>query len=347
MSNCAIFTSSSNPIAEEVKNKIGNDCPVFDLSLVNSEELIIDAERLFLNGIDLTSFKYIWLHNFQYQNPIIPSAVEQCDWSLWRAEYLVEQQRYSALASLFAELNRRGVILLNAPTIQLSTWMVQQPLELLRDLSYAVPDMLCTNDMQTAEEFVKQYKQVIWRPATGCAAWQLFKTKQQDDLIDPTKPPVLLAEVVSGLMLRAYVLFGKVVLVLANTTAGYASIDENSHTEHLEQFWHIQASAELEAELIKIAEDINLIWGEIIFVQDDVDKQQPVIYGVNSDPEVSSLPLAYKDYLTSALAYGLMGNLSDIFKLQNKLPEDKQNRQTLFTKRMMQVLFDFEKIKYS
>lgn len=340
MVSCALLAPENNAllrcVAEEIRCLTGERVPTLFLhELGNSSELVLDEQRLLLGGVDLASMDMVWLHRFRYENPILPKPLSYLDWSLWRVEYLIEQQRYSALSSLFAELERRGVNTLNGHREQLLGWMPQWQLESLQAAGSRVVSTLCTNVPERAKAFLEQHEQVVWRPTTGRAAWQRFGEKQRKDLIREDKPPALLAAVVPGAMLRGYVLQGRLVITLAHSTAGHYEGEES-----LEYFWLHKLSLAQEQQVVQAANRLGLSWGEVTFV---VHEQSAVVYSIDFDPDIDSLPDRFRAYLVSVLAHELSG----LDWKQVELPQQREARRALFTRRMMQVLFDFERIKYS
>ncbi len=95
---------------------ITDEVLIGDLSLLD-DRLLLDETRMLWNGQDLSAFDRVLIHGFKYATPVIPDAAPQRDWSLWRDDYLAEQQSFSALFSFIVELKRRGVTVINSGSL--------------------------------------------------------------------------------------------------------------------------------------------------------------------------------------------------------------------------------------
>ncbi len=294
--------------------------------------LLLDADHVVWNDQPLTGFDRMWIHGFSYANPVIPDATLQRDWSVWQVDYLSHQQEYSALFSLFEELDRRGVTLFNPPRIHLGQSMKFALLEGFRASGFQVPALLCSNDMENVDLFCREMSTVVWRPATGRAAWQLFQKKQRKALIDPNKPPVLLAEGISGPLMRGYLLNGQMILCLQHSPP--------QHTppmESLGDLWSVSC-AEQAAPLQRLAQEWGVAWAVITFVP---SSSGPWIYDLDPDPLLDWLPIPFRDFLLTCLAETLTGRDHTAIA-----PQLDQERPTLFLRRLLKILFELEHSKY-
>lgn len=297
----------------------------------------VAEEGVFWDGVNVADFDLAYIHGWDYSNPILPRVLGSVDWSLWQADYLTDQQQASFLYSVFSELERRGVRLFNPPATQVRNFLKVDLLERLREAGLDVPRMLCTNDMEETKTFVARLRPrpTAWRPVTGRAAWQLFLDHQREVLISPRKPPILLAEGINGLLIRAYVLNGQPLLCLKRNAAV-----NTWNAEALEVFQAVECPEVVSEALARAAEAISLRWGVILFV---LEEERAWFYDVDADPLFDELPAVFRKRLTEGLARGFLDQTLDALPA---LPDTPQPRPTLFLRRMLHLLFEFERQKY-
>ncbi len=306
----------------------------FDLHLNGGQAVALGRDTLQFAGVDLSGLRYAYIHGFRYQYPVLPRPLGDADWSLWQSGHVRDQQKYSYLLSMLQELERRGVRLYNGLSGLKSNFMKYEQLQQLRRLGLAVPPMLCTNDAQQAAQFCERHTQTVWRPATGHAAWQICGPRQRLHLLDPAKPPVILAAIHDGPMVRSYVIEGQPVLNLQNRAPGFYPV------ETLETFWE-DTAVDLQTTARQVTDALQLGFFTATVV---VAGDSRWIYDVNADPVLLDLPPAFRDYLLQALALGLSGRLTTAARLTP--PDQPQQRDTLFLRRMLTALFDMEASKH-
>jgi hypothetical protein len=153
-------------------------------------------------------------------------------------------------------------------------------------------------------------------------------------LIDPKKPPVLLAEIIEGPLIRAYILQGEPLLLLKHNAPAYLPL------ETLEIFQSLDCRA-VYGELQRLAECLGVDWMQVLFVLKD---HQAWIYDIDTDPIYHGLPEAYQQRIGEGLARRFLGQ-EDAFE-STTLAEQPQSRPTLFLRRMLRILFEFEYYKY-
>ena len=307
---------------------------LFDLALDESARSSMSALEATWDGVDLAGLKVAFLRGFSYCDPVIPSGDLDLDWGLWRFEYIALQQKYTYLYSLFSELQRRGVKLVNPPEAHLRLFMRPFVLERVRQAGLPVPALVCTNRMDVAREFCGRYPAVVWRPAAGRAAFQCFKDRQRDALLSLQKPPVLLAEGIDGLALRAYLYDGQPLLCLKRT------VPDCSGEETLEMFGEYDCG-EAAGDLRRLAELLQAPWLQVSFALKD---GKAWIYDVDADPLIEDLPAVYGERLTALLAARLSGAAAPA--MSAGAPAELRQRPTIFLRRMLRVLFEFEYSKY-
>jgi len=337
-----IFSHPGDKQAHQLSSALNAAVPgsaqFFDLSLYDVSRTALNADSLLWNGTDLTTLDAAYLRGFPYQDPIIPSGDIDLDFSVWREEYIAHQMKYTYLHSLFTEMERRGVKLYNSPRKNLQGYMRPALLERLRAAGCSVAPMVCTNSMDVAKEFCSKAPHVIWRPVTGRASVQLFMDRQRDTLISRKKPPVMLYELKDGPLVRGYFFNGKPILLLERY------IPQALPEETLEQFFEVPC-ADVRAQLALAARTLNIPWVQILFTLVD---GKAWIYDVDTDPLIEGLPTEFQKRLTQRLAEKLAGLNADYeAPLTPADPAAIKQRPTVFLRRMLQILFDFEKSKYA
>lgn len=334
-----IFSEPHNRQAATLKQRIHSLAPGtsrhFTLPAHGAPAVAVDETGVYWDDVNVGQLDKAYMHGFSYASPVVPEPLGDIDWSVWQTHHIAQQQRTSFIYSAWQEMERSNVKLFNPLRTQVQSFMKADLLEDLREAGLRVPRMVCTNHMETAHAFVTEVEHTLWRPSTGRAAWQLFLEKQRDHLITPTKPPILLAELVEGLLIRCYLLEGKPLLCLKRTAPVCLPM------EALELLEATECPA-VYRELQRVAEVIPMGWGQVLFILKD---EQAWIYDVDADPIYDWLPDVYQQRLTDGFAMGLLGMAPET-PLRSALPDTPQPRPTLFLRRMLQILFEFEYKKY-
>jgi len=344
MLTIGIFSESDEPdnlsgmLLEQLQQYSSDSYQCFDLRLTAQSKVTISEKAIIWNDIDLSHLKVAFLHGFNYQNPVIPDSSDNKDWALWSADSITRQQKYSLLFSLFSELQRRGVVLINPLRTLIGNYMKVNCLDQIAGQGLKSPEFICSNEIGPVETFIQDQINTVWRPATGRAAWQLFTAKQCNELVSLEKPPILVAGIVPGPLRRAYCLDGEVVLLL-----NQAGPSDQAQLERLEMYQSCDYSAYQER-LSALCKQFNIHWGEILFVDTG---DELVIYDIEPDPPIEFLPSYYVEYLAKVLA-----NYLSAFSAQREfqalaVDEKVVQRTALFTRRMLRILFDFERSKYN
>jgi hypothetical protein len=294
----------------------------------------LDREGIEWDGINVAEFERGYIHGFRYASPTVPRALEDADWTLWQTDYITDQQRSSFLHSAFSELERRGVRLFNPPSVQVEAFALPNLFEVLRQHGFRVPPLICTNDRDAAETFCEGVSFSVWRPVTGRAPWQRFTPHRGKRVMGLDKPPILIAGIVEGPLIRAYVFNGKPLLMAKSKAPAFAP-----PLERLEVFIAVECP-EVHGHLDRLSKAIQLRWATVSFVVQD---GQPWFYGIDPDPVWTELPGPCRDRVVTGLAKGLAG---EGVSALDRLTEEPQPRTTLFLRRMLQPLFALEHRKY-
>lgn len=336
-----IFSERHDPQASRLRDHINHLAPGSCQHFVLPKDdglpaVALDETGVYWDDVNVTELDIAYLHGFSYTYPVAPAPLGQIDWSLWQIDHLLEQQKSSFILSAFTEMERHGVKLLNPPKLHLKNFSKADLLESLRQADFPVPKMVCTNDMEATQAFIQDVNvnRVVWRPATGRAAWQLFRDKQREYLISTERPPVLLAEIIEGPLIRGYLINGSPLLCLNRYPPACIL-----HAETLESFRAMDCP-EVHGELQRLAAYLSLRWGQVSFV---LREGQAWIYDVDVDPIFCQVPNIVQERLVDGLARGCLGMEQKL----EPLPDTPHARPTLFLRRMLFPLFEFEHMKYS
>jgi len=305
---------------------------IFELPVQGTPKVAIDETGVYWDGTDVSELDVAFFQGIAYAYPIIPPNVGDVDWSLWQTDYIGEQQRSSFIYSAICEMERRGVNVINPFSMWVQDFMKADLLEDLRQGGFNVPEMICTNDPEDARAFGTN-QTLLWRPITGRAAWQPFRDKQRETLISPQKPPVLLAEIIDGPLIRAYVFDGYPLLFLEYSPPDVVPL------ERLELFRAIECS-QTHAEIERLAAAVDLRWAQVLFV---LNEDRVWIYDVDANPVFDQLPEVFQKELLSGLTEGLLGRARKRGELQIG---EFYPRPMPFLRRMLWDLFLIEHRKY-
>ncbi|HBR95834.1 MAG TPA: hypothetical protein DD979_00440 [Gammaproteobacteria bacterium] len=295
----------------------------------------LERDAVYWGGEDVSRLQRAFVRGFSYTNPVVPRAMDDVDWSLWQYDYIGEQQKTSFLYSALSELDRRGVRMSNAPRVYLDVSMKTDLLARVRASGIQVPDVMCTNTRDEADAFMARHEHVLWRPATGRAAWQLCRERQLEFLVGADKTPVLLSSIAPGMFLRCYLVDGEPVLCLK-----YAA-PEQVPLERLEVFQAIEDDS-FYTQLRDTAAVLGMRWGAVHCVFDA--EAGFAVYDIDPDPVVSAMPAAVQEYLNLCIAHDLLGQS---IPASDALRDTALVRELPFLRRMLSVLFDMERSKYA
>lgn len=308
---------------------------VFDLSLPPEEPVALDAGGVRWNGVALSTLSALYVHGFRHEDPVVPAADPDGDWSLWQPGPVIDQQKHSFVFSALSRLEAAGLRLYNPPSAHLRAFARSGLLDACRG-AVALPAMVCTNDAAVAAAFGDGRPAVVWRAVTGRCAWQAFGPKQRRHLFGPDRPPVLLAEVVPGPMVRAFVLEGAVALLLDGSAPACDRV------ERLETFRGIDEPG-LEHGLAALAAALagsGLRWAMALVV---AGPDGPVLYDLDPDPVVTDLPDVPAGFLADRLAAALLGVAPPPAPPALALAAE---RPALFLRRMLRIQFEMEATKH-
>ncbi|MGF1612407.1 MAG: hypothetical protein ACFCVA_00465 [Gammaproteobacteria bacterium] len=309
-------------------------CFWFTVPEAGNPPVVLDSRGVEWDGVNVSELQCGYIHGFRYANPAIPRALEDADWTLWQTDYIMDQQRASFVHSAFSELERRGVLLFNPPAAHVAAFALPDLLARLGQHGFRVPRLICTNDREAADVFCDQLSLSAWRPVTARAPWQRCTPYRRDRVMGLDRPPVLIAEIVDGPMIRAYLFDGKPLLMVKAQAPAFVP-----PLERLEVFTSVECP-EAHRDLERLAGALQLRWATVSYV---VKNSEPWIYGIDPDPMWMELPEPYRDRVVTGLAQGLMGE--DVMVL-GAITDAPQARDTLFLRRMLQPLFELEHCKY-
>lgn len=310
----------------------GAVCVHLDLQFGATTPITMDAQDIHCDGHRLTSFDAVLVRGFEYMDPVVPNSAVGADWSVWQIDYMIDQQRFSSQYSLLEELARRGVEVMNPPRAHLHGFQRSQLLNVIADAGISVPSVLCTNDPAAASAFCAENGQTVWRPATGRASWQRFTRRQQDAFVTSAQPPVMLASVADGGMVRCWLLRGRPLLCLTHAPADAGGL------ERTEALWALEPARVGARTLAPICALLGAPWLQVTYA---FDGSEPVVYDIDFDPRLDWLPPLHRGVLITRLAAGLSGSTVD-----DTVPAGVQQRPTPLLRRMLRDLFDYESSKY-
>ncbi len=304
-----------------------------ELSIGGPVSCSLGQDRLEIGRQSLLDCSKIFIHGFEYMDPIVPGEAGISDWSVWQQNHIAEQQRFSILYSIFAEAERRGVRVYNPMHGLVLCFQVSELLARLRSSGFLVPATLVTNDRAEAADFRGRYETVIWRPTTGRAAWQLFGDIQNEHLIDVRKPPVLMAEAVDGPACWSYVLDNQVLL-------SHDMLSPEIYPPESLELVRVLPSGPATPIVADVCRVADLRWARVMYVHNDAGVW---IYGIEADPLMYWLPRPLRQHLTRSLARALLGMPQE--GIPDSLRDGNFERPALFLRRMLTILFEIEATK--
>jgi len=303
------------------------------LDLTAAASVVMDDETVRWGGCEVSSLDALLVRGFRYMDPVIPALREDVEWSLWQTGYIADQQRFSTLYSVLSELERRGVQVVNPPSAHITCFAKQAALERLPAAGFRVPPLLCANNAEDVHAFCARPGKTLWRTVTGRAAWQLFTAKQREALVDPGKPPILLAKAPQGSVVRCWLYEDEPLLCVQH------AVPDRKQGEYLEVFAGFGPDAMGAHHLKGICSALGATWLHLNYVL--AGDGIPVVLDFDTDPLIDWLPVPYREHLLHALARSLLGLIPD-----PGTPEQLAERPTVFLRRMLNDLWDYEASKY-
>lgn len=345
---CHRGDETSLAIAQRLNQVEPGSCGVFDLA-VAGQSVALHADRILWNTRDLGRLKTAWVSGLPYTDPVPPPAGVRTDWSLWNIDHLIAQQTCSALESVFLELERRGVQVVNPRQAALERFMVPHQLLRLGRAGCRVPDLLVSNDTRQVEEFCRAHAAVVWRPVTGSGAWQRFTDRQRLHLVAVDKPPVLLAEGAPSDLLRAWLFDATPLLCLRIEAAEQRAVTSLGAQEEFGDLARLETletvvvadGDDLRAALEPVVAVVGWRWMQVTFA---MKGGGALVYEVDPDPRFDWLPAPLRDWLVDACALRLLGLEPDA--AFRPVVGTRLERPALFLRRMLQIQFEMEGSKY-
>lgn len=330
-----ILAPAASRLGRQLAERLAGRSVWLDADLGPGERVVLDGSGVTWNGVRLDRLRAVFVHGFQYEDPVLPATAPEADWSLWQVGSVIRQQSWSFLYSVLCRLEAAGLPLYNPLAVHLGAFDRMGQLTRLAAAGLLIPALLCTNKDEDAASFQSRFSLTLWRPVTGPGPWQAFQDRQRRHLIAPDRPPVLLAAGVTGALRRAYVLDGRVVLVLALVAP------HRDGVEQLEHFMPVSDSSPATTEaVIKGAAALGLRWGMLTYV---AGKDGPVFYDADPDPAISDLPSVLADFLFDTLA----ATLAEGFAPPPPPRPELYARPALLLRRMLAIQFDMEQTKYA
>ena len=348
---CHRRDQTSLDLARRLNSLDQNCCITYDLDVGPGESIALTAQEIRWNDTDLSSLDIAWVAGYCYMDPVVPPVVGWVDWSRWQFDHLLEQQKYSAIESCLAELDRRGVPLVNPRRAALVQFAKADQLLRLGRAGCAIPRLLCSNDIAHVDAFCSRYEQVTWRPATGRAAWQRFTGKQKRHLVSAEKPPIILAEAVSDELILTWCFDGEPLLCIRIDPPASRPVETLGKPEDFGELLRFETLEMLTvADPRPLAGDLQRIAGASDGARWMVATFMPgtdgamFVYDVDTDPDIAWLPARLRRWLRECVAHRLLNRSFD----RKNSPEIGLclQRPALFLRRMLQIQYEMEDSKY-
>lgn len=334
----AVFAPRDAAFARRLTARIaalsGQPAALFPVDPDGDVPAALDGAALTWGGQRLDQASAVFISGFRYEDPVLPPADDTVDWSFWQCRHVLRQQSYSFCWSFFSRLEASGTALYNPPSALLKLFARSQPLDALRAAGLTTPTVTLTNDPAVAEDVQQRHPAVVWRPATGRAAWQLFHDKQRRHLVGADKPPVMLAPAQAGMLLRVYVIDGQIALAFTAAPPAREDVERFELTRCIDP-----ADIPGIDRLATAAQALGLRWAAFTVVCGEHDV---TVYDVDADPATGDLPPSLQGHLAEALACALTGRPLPAAPAGGQAPRD-----TLLLRRMLVIQFEMEATKYA
>lgn len=293
----------------------------------------LSEKEVMAGGCSLADFNACYITGSFYENPVIPRSADGADYSLWQFRHVVDQQRWSANFSLLARMERKGFRLFNGVRGHYLAFNKYSHLTGLAARGINTPKLLLTNDGEAAKDFMAKNGEVLWRPSTGKAAWQVFRERQRAHLTGSAKAPFILADIEEGPLRHIFVAGNQVIACFE-----FRPPDDNG-LERAEIFRQCEPEPWVAAEAIAALRVSGLGWGMVLCV---AAPGRGVVYDVDPDPYLPDMPRSYREGIANRLAAVMLG--------QKELPaidDESEERDSLFLRRMLRIGFEMQRSKYS
>lgn len=341
MNSVGLFAPQRHRTARMVATQLETLAPgaavSFDITFADRPKTGIAAHHLWWEAQDLAALRTAGVFGFRHEEPALASENDEQDWSLWQAEYLLRQQQHSYRVSLFRRLDAVGVRLFNPPGVHERAFAKLSQLLALHRAGLAVPPVTLTNEHEEERALLATRNDLLWRPATGRGSWQRFRERQCLALVQDTQAPVLLAPIVPGRLIRAWVVEGEIVLAAEFQPPGRHGL------ERLETFLPVTPGSWADG-VRRAAAVLGSRWVLLLFVVGEGG--EPVFYDVDCDPVLDTLPAVMGEQVAKGWALALLDQREEIARLPPLAEGISCERTTLFHRRMLGILFDIEATKH-
>lgn len=192
-------------------------------------------------GHDLRDLKAVFIRALAFSVPAnLPAYLSRSEQAIWRAKYIQENIRFSSLFSMLNILKHRGVLIINHPRAYFQHNSKAQFFSLLRNKGFSVPELISTNDHQSARSFCKETT-CVSKSAYGVGATRAVNEESLFPGCGLNKTPALFQKKVNGDTIRIHTVGSRAVLSLKihsegvdsrSDTAGFSVIELPAEIEH-------------------------------------------------------------------------------------------------------------------
>lgn len=257
-------------------------------------DFCISNGKIIYQGYDLSDVKVVFLRALSLSIPAdIPAYLSRGEYSLWRAKFISENNRFSTLFSLLNILRKKGVLIINHPEAYYLHNTKSQFYSYLSNQGFSVPEFLSTNDYDAALKFCNRFN-CVGKSAYGVGATRKVNTEVFTQECGLNRSPVFFQREIKGSTIRVHTVGERIVLSLKIISEG---LDSRSSPTGFEV---VDLPEEITKEVIKANKYYNIHYSAWDVILDK--KGNYFLLDCNPGPYIYWLGSYFTRYVMSTLA---------------------------------------------
>ncbi|MEK7435136.1 MAG: ATP-grasp domain-containing protein [Cyanobacteriota bacterium] len=240
---------------------------VDDINL--GEEFSFDGEKFFYKGKDLDDVG-AWYS--RYVISTFPDVFSLNDdyflYKDWLIEYMRKIERLGFQLSMLKLLSLKKIPVINLPDSGNAVQLKLFQLGLAKHVGLKTPKTLISNNIERIKNFVKNVKNVIYKPSMGGGFCHNFEKDDFERLEQIVKSPVTFQEKIEGTSVRATIVNNEVVSCVLLPSTHFNYRESPTYIDGKQEYNEIKLPHDVAEKIFKFLEIYGLIFSGIDFILD-------------------------------------------------------------------------------
>ena len=260
----------------------------------DGSSISFDGKNLKIGSNLYDNIGAVYLRNVAVDTPTnIPGYTNAFEHAVWRAKFIKENYKVSAISGILSVLQSKGVLIANPIDTYFHHNTKANFFIDLANRKYSVPNTFATNDMAYVSDSYEK-RRLIMKSMSGVGATRIVKKEHLERARDLSECPALFQDKIEGYTARVHTVGNKAVLTLKILAD---DIDSRSDTAGFEV---MELDKKAEKQIVEINKKIGLhfsAWDAIIDNNGDA-----FLLDCNSGPYIGWIGNYYMRLVQSELA---------------------------------------------